>query len=98
MKQLSIIGLSNAGKTCYIYAMAKTMIKGYNGLNAIAIDDNLRDQLREGWMQIDADLFTEVTAVTEHRAAERLLPVFLKKWQRRCWPREFIDLRLYMPQ
>ena len=44
MKQLSIIGLSNAGKTCYIYAMAKTMIKGYNGLNAIAIDDNLRDQ------------------------------------------------------
>ena len=48
MKQLSIIGLSNAGKTCYIYAMAKTMIKGYNGLNAIAIDDNLRDQLREG--------------------------------------------------
>lgn len=52
MKQLSIIGLSNAGKTCYIYAMAKTMIKGYNGLNAIAIDDNLRDQLREGWMRI----------------------------------------------
>ena len=52
MKQLSIIGLSNAGKTCYIYAMAKTMIKGYNGLNAIAIDDNLRDLLREGWMRI----------------------------------------------
>lgn len=31
MKQLSIIGLSGAGKTCYTYAMAKTMIKGYNG-------------------------------------------------------------------
>lgn len=32
--------------------MAKTMIRGYEGLNAIAIDDNLRDQLRDGWMQI----------------------------------------------
>ena len=52
MKQLSIIGLSNAGKTCYIYAMAKTMVRGYNGLNAIAVDDDLRDKLSMGWRQI----------------------------------------------
>jgi len=52
MKQLSIIGLSKAGKTCYIYAMSKTMIKGYDGINIIALDDELRDQLSEGWKQI----------------------------------------------
>lgn len=52
MKQLSIIGLSNAGKTCYIYAMAKTMINGFEGLNIIAKDDDLRDQLRQGWRGI----------------------------------------------
>lgn len=52
MKQLSVIGLSNAGKTCYLYAMAKTMIKGYDGINAIALDDDLRDQLAMGWRQI----------------------------------------------
>jgi GTP-binding protein EngB required for normal cell division len=56
MKQLSIIGLSNAGKTCYIYAMAKTMIKGYNGLNAIAIDDDLRDKLSMGWRLIRREM------------------------------------------
>lgn len=52
MKQLSIIGLSKAGKTCYIYAMAKTMLKGYDGINIIALDDDLRDQLSDGWHQI----------------------------------------------
>ncbi len=52
MKQLSIIGLSKAGKTCYIYAMAKSMLKGYDGINIIALDDDLRDQLNDGWRQI----------------------------------------------
>ncbi len=52
MKQLSIIGLSGAGKTCYTYAMAKTMLKGYDGINAIAIDDDVREQLKTGWRQI----------------------------------------------
>jgi len=52
MKQLSIIGLSNSGKTCYIYAMAKTMTRGFEGMNIIAKDDDLRDQLRMGWRSI----------------------------------------------
>lgn len=56
MKQLSIIGLSRAGKTCYIYAMAKSMIKGYDGINIIACDDDLRDQLSMGWRQIRRDM------------------------------------------
>ncbi len=52
MRQLSVIGLSNAGKTCYLYAMAKTMIDGYNGINAIALDDDQRDKLFMGWRKI----------------------------------------------
>ncbi len=56
MKQLSIIGLSGSGKTCYTYAMAKTMIKGYNGINAIAIDDSVREQLNVGWRMIRKEM------------------------------------------
>lgn len=56
MKQLSIIGLSGSGKTCYTYAMAKTMIRGYNGINAIAIKDNVREQLNIGWKTISRSL------------------------------------------
>lgn len=52
MKQISIIGLSRAGKTCYMYAMAKTMKRGVNGITIFAPDDNLRDQLDMGWRKI----------------------------------------------
>ena len=52
MKQISIIGLSRAGKTCYMYAMAKTMKRGINGITIFAPDDDLRDQLDMGWRKI----------------------------------------------
>ncbi len=52
MKQISIIGLSRAGKTCYMYAMAKTMKRGVNGINIFVPDDGMRDQLELGWRRI----------------------------------------------
>lgn len=52
MKQISIIGLSRAGKTCYMYAMAKTMKRGVNGINIFVPDDGMRDQLELGWRKI----------------------------------------------
>lgn len=52
MKQISIIGLSRAGKTCYMYAMAKTMRRGINGVTIFTPNDILRDQLDLGWRKI----------------------------------------------
>ncbi len=52
MKQISIIGLSRAGKTCYMYAMAKTMKRGINGITIFAPDDDFRDLLDMGWRSI----------------------------------------------
>lgn len=52
MKQISIIGLSRAGKTCYMYAMAKTMKRGVNGINIFVPDAGMRDQLELGWRKI----------------------------------------------
>lgn len=52
MKQLSVIGISRSGKTCYLYAMAKTMLRGYAGLNVNAIDDVASKELKKGWREI----------------------------------------------
>lgn len=52
MKQISIIGLSRAGKTCYTFAMAKTMKRGINGITIFAPDSEQRDELDMGWRTI----------------------------------------------
>ena len=52
MKQLSIFGVSRSGKTCYMYAMAKTMLHGVEGLSIIATNDEQRRTLRAGWRTI----------------------------------------------
>lgn len=55
MRQISIVGLSGAGKTCYIYAMSKTMMRGVNNISINPIDDNLYNQLRAGWRNIKTE-------------------------------------------
>lgn len=55
MKQISIIGLSRSGKTCYIYAMAKTMKRGINNISIFSPDDIMRDKLKEGWKKISKE-------------------------------------------
>ena len=55
MKQISIIGLSRAGKTCYTFAMAKTMKRGINGITIFAPDSEQRDKLELGWRGIRKD-------------------------------------------
>lgn len=52
MKQLSVIGISRSGKTCYLYAMAKTMLGGCAGLNVNAIDREASLKLKAGWREI----------------------------------------------
>lgn len=55
MRQISIVGLRGSGKTCYIYAMSKTMMRGINSISINPIDDNLYNQLREGWRRIKTE-------------------------------------------
>lgn len=85
MKQLSIIGLSKAGKTCYIYAMAKSMLKGYDGINIIALDDDLRNQLNDGWRQIRRGMHwpdgTDHVTTCEFDCSLNLRPVMEFCWK-----------------
>jgi len=57
MKQISLIGLSRAGKTCYTYAMAKVMRAGKNGITVFAPDRDMDEQLFAGWRRIRKEGF-----------------------------------------
>lgn len=84
MKQLSVIGISRSGKTCYLYAMAKTMLRGYGGVNVNAIDDVASSELKRGWREIRRNMTwppaTDMLSKTEFNCSLNLRPVMDFLW------------------
>ena len=84
MKQLSVIGISRSGKTCYLYAMAKTMLRGYAGVNVNAIDDVAGFELKKGWREIRRNATwpkaTDVLTKTTFNCSLNLRPVMDFLW------------------
>jgi len=84
MKQLSVLGLSRSGKTCYLYAMAKTMLRGYECINVVAKQDDTREVLRRGWKKIRTDaiwpLGTDASKTLEFSCSLNLSPIMDFLW------------------
>lgn len=84
MKQVSVIGISRSGKTCYLYAMAKTMLRGYGGVNVNAIHDTASMELKKGWREIRREATwpkgTDVLTKTEFNCSLNLRPVMDFVW------------------
>ena len=84
MKQLSVIGISRSGKTCYLYAMAKTMLRGFAGVNVNAIDDTASMELKKGWREIRRNATwpkaTDVLTKTTFNCSLNLRPVMDFLW------------------
>lgn len=85
MKQISLIGLSRAGKTCYTYAMANAMGHHQHGISISANDFDVQDELFEGWDKIREDgiwpASTDLTSKFIFECALYNRPVFEFWWR-----------------
>lgn len=55
MEKITMLGVSNSGKTCFIYAMYDFMQKVQNGFTFITNDPDVDMDLNEGWESIAFD-------------------------------------------
>lgn len=55
MEKITMLGVSNSGKTCFIYAMYDFMQKVQNGFTFITNDPDVDMDLNEGWEEIAFD-------------------------------------------
>lgn len=55
MEKITMLGVSNSGKTCFIYAMYDFMQKSQNGFTFITNDPDVDMDLNEGWESIALD-------------------------------------------
>lgn len=84
MEKITMLGVSNSGKTCFIYAMYDFMQKVQNGFTFITNDPDVDMDLNEGWAGIALDGIwpkgTEQTSLYDFTVLFKSRPVMEFSW------------------
>ena len=84
MEKITMLGVSNSGKTCFIYAMYDFMQKVQNGFTFITNDPDVDMDLNEGWESIAFDGVwpdgTQGTSVYDFTVMFKSRPIMEFSW------------------